>query len=131
MVDFLVAKPPVCRFSPGKIVLNFVTKTSPKLHQILHTEVHNKQRNLSPSAHSGAISRNKSSNPLCPRSFRSNMPCTTTRSRERKSAPSFSARSFFGGHGRLRVRVMDVHTQMLVFPRFRGPEVFDPGRPRE
>ena len=25
------------------------------------------------------------------------------------------------GHGRPRVRVVDVHTQMLVFPRFQGP----------
>ena len=39
------------------------------------------------------------------------------------SARSFSDRSFFEppqGHGRPRLRVMDVHTEMLVFPRFRG-----------
>ena len=37
-----------CRFSPGKIGLGFVTKTSPNIH----TEVDNKQRDNSPSARS-------------------------------------------------------------------------------
>ena len=39
------------------------------------------------------------------------------------SARSFSDRSFFetpSGHGRPRLRVMDVRTKMLVFPGFRG-----------
>ena len=41
------------------------------------------------------------------------------------SARSFSDRSFFSppsGHGRPRLRVMDVRTEMLVFPGFRGPD---------
>ena len=41
------------------------------------------------------------------------------------SARSFSDRSFFQppwGHGRPRLRVMDVRTEMLVFPGFRGPD---------
>ena len=40
------------------------------------------------------------------------------------SARSFSDRSFFEppwGHGRLRLRVMDVRTEMLIFPGFRAP----------
>ena len=36
---------------PRVIGFNFVTKTSP--HSFLHTEVHNQQRYLFPSAHSG------------------------------------------------------------------------------
>ena len=41
------------------------------------------------------------------------------------SARSFSDRSFLSppsGHGRPRLRVMDVRTDMLVFPGFRGPD---------
>ena len=41
------------------------------------------------------------------------------------SARSFSDRSFFEppwGRGRPRLRVMDVRTEMLVFPGFRGPD---------
>ena len=41
------------------------------------------------------------------------------------SARSFSDRSSFEppwGHGRPRLRVMDVRTEMLVFPGFRGPD---------
>ena len=41
------------------------------------------------------------------------------------SAQSFSDRSFFEppwGHGRPRLRVMDVRTEMLAFPGFRGPD---------
>ena len=49
MVDFLVAKCPDS-FSSGKIGLRYL---SPKLHHILHTEAHKKQRNVSPRAHSG------------------------------------------------------------------------------
>ena len=44
--------------------------------------------------------------------------------RERKISPKVFCPKFFlhqGGHGRPRVRVMDVRTQMLVFPRFKGP----------
>ena len=42
--------------------------------------------------------------------------------RERKVSPKFFCPKFFGGgHGRPRVRVMDVCAQMLVFPRCRGP----------
>ena len=48
------------------------------------------------------------------------------------AARSLSARSSlapFWGHGRPRVRVMDVRAHMFVFQRFEGlPEVFDPGR---
>ena len=43
--------------------------------------------------------------------------------RNENSARSFSDRSFFEpprGHGRPRLRVMDVRTEMLVFPGFRG-----------
>ena len=49
------------------------------------------------------------------------------------SARSFSDRSFSEppwGHGRPRLRVMDVRTEMLVFQDFEGlTEVFAPGRP--
>ena len=41
------------------------------------------------------------------------------------SARSFSDRSFLKppwGHGRPRLRVMDVRTEMLIFPGFRGPD---------
>ena len=52
-----------------------------------------------------------------------------------KISPRFSARSFVAppwGHGRPHVRVMDVRTQMLGFPKFRGPaRSFHPGRPHE
>ena len=45
--------------------------------------------------------------------------------RERKFSQKFSDRSFFKapwGHGRPRLRVMDVRTEMLIFPGFRGPD---------
>ena len=44
--------------------------------------------------------------------------------RERNISPQFFCPKVFCtplGHGRPRVRDMDVHTHMLVFPRFRGP----------
>ena len=50
-----------------------------------------------------------------------------------KSARSLSDRSFFEppwGRGRPRLRVMNVPTEMLVVPGFRGPDrSFCPGRP--
>ena len=47
-----------------------------------------------------------------------------------RSAQSFCARSLFAPPW--RVRVVDVRTQMLVFPRFWGAvEVFDPGCPHK
>ena len=49
LVDFSVENVS-CHFHQGKIVLKHL---SPKCHHILHTEVHNQQRNLSPGAHSG------------------------------------------------------------------------------
>ena len=45
--------------------------------------------------------------------------------RERKFSPKFFWPKFLkppGGHGRPRLRVMDVRTEMLVFPGFRGPD---------
>ena len=48
MVDVLV-EIFSCQLSPGEQSYNL----PPKLHHILHAEVRNEQRNLSPSAHSG------------------------------------------------------------------------------
>ena len=51
--------------------------------------------------------------------------------RERQSVCGLADRGFldFVGHGRLRLRVMDVTSHMFVVPRFEGlTRVFDPGR---
>ena len=55
--------------------------------------------------------------------------------RKRKSSPKVFCTKFFctpWDHGRLRIRVMDIHTQMLVFQGFEAlREDFDPGRRHE
>ena len=53
MVDFLLANFLVIFAQENKL-----KEMSPKLHHMLHTDVHKQQRNLSPRAHSGAISCN-------------------------------------------------------------------------
>ena len=63
--------------------------------------------------------------------------------RKQKISQEFFCTKFFctpSGHGRPRVRVMDVRPQIFVFPRFRGPARgfwpgtsarMTPGRPRD
>ena len=52
-----------------------------------------------------------------------NICVNSSRVRKQRSARNVSARSFFAppwGHGRTRVQVIDVRTQMLVFQGFEG-----------
>ena len=61
-------------------------------------------------------------------------PCGNPEGTERKISPKFFCQVFCPpwGHGRPRVRVMEVRAQMIVLQSFEGlPEVFDPGRPHK
>ena len=61
--------------------------------------------------------------------------CFTDNFGNENSARSFSVQNVLDtpqGRGRPCLRVMDVRTEVLVFPRFKDPDRnFDPGYPRE
>ena len=75
------------------------------------------------SAENTAIAEKREENPVRAAEPKSPNNSSAQKVGNENSARSFSDRSFFEppwGHGRPRLRVMDVRTEMLVFPGFRG-----------